>query len=92
MAELSKEDIILANKIAERIRQLRIKHYGPKPIDFANTHNVDRQLISRWESEIIMDNTTGKPKGRGVAIYTVNKFCKLIGIPLKDFFDDAIFF
>ncbi|MBC9796803.1 helix-turn-helix domain-containing protein [Sinomicrobium weinanense] len=91
MAELSKEDIILANKIAKRIKQLRIQSTGVKQIDFANKYNIDRQIVSRWESLIVVDPKTGKPKGRGVTIYTVEKFCKLLGITLKDFFNDPIF-
>lgn len=64
MAELSKEDIILANKIARRIKQLRIQSTGAKQIDFANKYNIDRQIVSRWESLIVVDPKTGKPKGR----------------------------
>lgn len=91
MAELSKEDIVLANKVADRIKELRIQSTGIKQIDFANKYNIDRQIVSRWESPLKIDSKTGKIKGRGITIYTVNKFCNLIGITLKDFFDDPMF-
>jgi DNA-binding XRE family transcriptional regulator len=77
MAELEKEDIILKNKIADRIQSLRIET-GLSQSEFAQKHDIDRQIINRWES------TTNK---RGITIYTINKFCKMIGISLKDFFD-----
>lgn len=77
MGKLSKEDTILKNKITERIRFLRIKT-GLSQSDFAKKYDIDRQTLSRWES---------KNYNRGVTIYTVNKFCKMLGITLKDFFD-----
>ncbi len=76
MAELEKEDIILKNKIADRIQSLRIKT-GLSQSEFAQKHDIDRQIINRWESN----------NKRGITIYTINKFCKMIGISLKDFFD-----
>lgn len=77
MAELDKEDIVLKNQIAERIQHLRIKT-GLTQTEFAKKHEIDRQILNRWES------TNNK---RGVTIYTINKFCKMIGISLKDFFE-----
>lgn len=77
MAELTKEDIILKNKIADRIKSLREKT-GLSQSDFAKKHDIDRQILSRWES------TNNK---RGVTIYTIQKFCNMLGIPLKDFFE-----
>ncbi|MBE0392036.1 helix-turn-helix domain-containing protein [Flavobacterium sp. PL002] len=77
MAELEKEDIILKNKIADRIQFLRIET-GLSQSEFAQKHDIDRQIINRWESTI---------NKRGITIYTINKFCKMIGISLKDFFD-----
>jgi transcriptional regulator with XRE-family HTH domain len=77
MAELSDEDILLKNKIAERITFLR-KNTGLTQSEFAKKHEIDRQLLNRWES---INNK------RGVNIYTISKFCNLIGISLKDFFD-----
>lgn len=91
MAELLKEDILLANKIASRIKELRILDSGDKQIDFANKHVIDKQLISRWESQITIDIISHKVKGRGITIYTLNKFCSMIGITLKEFFDSEIF-
>ncbi|MBC5836709.1 helix-turn-helix domain-containing protein [Flavobacterium muglaense] len=76
MAELEKDDIILKNKIADRIQSLRIKT-GLTQSEFAQKHDIDRQIINRWESN----------NKRGVTIYTINKFCNMLGITLKDFFD-----
>ncbi|WP_423819675.1 XRE family transcriptional regulator [Salinimicrobium sp. TIG7-5_MAKvit] len=91
MAELSKEDIILANKIANRIKFLREKYCGPKQADFVKKYNIEKQLISRWENPIKIDLKSGKKSGRGITIYSVNTFCRTIGISLKEFFDDEIF-
>jgi transcriptional regulator with XRE-family HTH domain len=77
MGALTKEDIILKNRIAERIKFLRAKT-GLTPSEFAKAHDIDRQILSRWES---------KNNPRGVSIYTINKFCNMLGITLKDFFD-----
>lgn len=81
MAELTEKDIKLKNKIAERIEFLRIKT-GLSQTDFAKKYDIDRQIINRWES------VTNK---RGVTIYTVQKFCNMIGITLKEFFDSENF-
>ncbi|WP_240474756.1 helix-turn-helix transcriptional regulator [Flavobacterium sp. KMS] len=81
MAELTKEDIVLQKKIAERIKFLRLKT-SPSQTDFAKKHDIDRQTINRWES------TNDK---RGVTIYSIQKFCKMLDITLKDFFDDERF-
>src|SRR5690606_16400406 len=91
MASLSKQDIILANKIAARIKNLRIQVTGAKQMDFVTKFNVDKQSISRWESQIRIDKKTSETKRRGVTIYTIKKFCDIIGITLTDFFDDPIF-
>lgn len=77
MAELTKEDTVLKNKIAKRIVFLREKT-GLTQSDFAKNHDIDRQILNRWES------TNNK---RGVTIYTIQKFCNMLGITLKDFFD-----
>jgi transcriptional regulator with XRE-family HTH domain len=81
MAELTKEDIILKIKIAERIVFLRSKT-GLSQSDFAKKHDIDRQLLNRWE------NAKNK---RGVSLYTIRKFCKMVDITLKDFFDEESF-
>ncbi|OAB30534.1 DNA-binding transcriptional regulator, XRE-family HTH domain [Flavobacterium fryxellicola] len=81
MAELTKEDTILQKKISERIEFLRIKT-GLSQSDFAKKHDIDRQVINRWESI--------KNK-RGVTIYSINKFCDMINITIKDFFDSDTF-
>lgn len=77
MAELEKEDIILKNQIAERVKYLRNKT-GLSQSDFAKKNDIDRQIINRWES---------KTNKRGITIYTIKKFCNMVGISLKDFFD-----
>lgn len=77
MAELDKEDIVLKNQIADRIQYLRNKT-GLSQTDFAKKYDIDRQLINRWES---------KNNKRGITIYTINKFCKMINIPLNEFFN-----
>ena len=81
MAELTKEDTILQKKIAERIQFLRLQT-GLSQTDFADKYHIDRQLINRWESV--------KNK-RGVSIYTIYRFCKMLDLTLKDFFDHQIF-
>lgn len=91
MSKLSKEDIILANKIADRIKSLRTQDTGDKLINFANKHHIDKQEISRWEGHVKKDIATGKTKGRGITVYTIKKFCDLISISLNDFFDDELF-
>ncbi len=81
MAELSKDDIVLKDKIAQRIEDLRLKT-GLTQSEFAKEHGIDRQALSRWES---------KKNKRGVTIYTIQRFCNMIGITLKDFFDYSSF-
>lgn len=77
MARLEKDDIVLKNKIADRIQFLRTKT-GLSQSDFAKKHDIDRQILNRWES---------KNNKRGVTVYTINRFCKMVNITLKDFFD-----
>jgi transcriptional regulator with XRE-family HTH domain len=77
MGELKNEDTILKNKIAERIKFLRMQT-GLSQSEFAQKYDIDRQILNRWES---------KNNKRGVTIYTIQKFCNMIGIKLKDFFD-----
>lgn len=81
MAELTPQDIVLKDKIAARIESLRLKT-GLTQTEFANLNFIDRQAISRWES---------KKNLRGVTIYTINKFCLMVGITLKEFFDSEEF-
>jgi transcriptional regulator with XRE-family HTH domain len=81
MAKLTKEDVILQKKISERIEFLRMKT-GLSQSDFAKKYDIDRQIINRWES------TKNK---RGVTIYSIQKFCLMINITLKDFFDSDMF-
>lgn len=81
MAERTEKDIILKDKIIERIEFLRLKT-GLSQIDFAKMHDIDRQMIHRWES---------KKNTRGVTIYTIQKFCNMIGITLDEFFNTDAF-
>ncbi len=76
MAQLSKEDIQLKNAIADRIRELREKS-GLSQTEFAKKHDLDRQHINNWES---------KNNARGVTIYTIARFCKMVGVTLEEFF------
>ncbi len=81
MGRLDKDDIIFNQKIAKRLKALR-EEIQPVQSHFAKTHNIDRQILSRWE------NSNDK---RGVSIHTLRRFCDLINISLKDFFDDELF-
>jgi len=81
MAKLTEEDIILKNAIARRIEDIRIST-GMTQSQFAKEHAIDRQAISRWE------DVEGE---RGITIYTIKRFCAMVGISLKDFFDSSLF-
>ncbi|NMH89629.1 helix-turn-helix domain-containing protein [Flavivirga algicola] len=81
MSKLKPEDIAFNKKVALRIKELRMKN-NPSQSKFAEKHFIDRQMVSRWEN--INDR-------RGVSIHTVNRFCKMINISLKEFFDTDTF-
>lgn len=81
MSKLKPEDIAFNKQIALRIKELRVKH-NPNQSKFAETHFIDRQMISRWES------TNDQ---RGVSIHTIHRFCNMINISLKEFFDSDVF-
>jgi len=81
MAKSNAQDVELDKKIAIRIKELR-KKVDSNQKRFAENHGLDRQILNRWES------TTNN---RGVSIHTINKFCELIGMDLKDFFDSEPF-
>jgi len=81
MAKLTDEDLILRQKIAERVKELRAKS-GAIQSDFAANNNIDRQNLSAWEST---------KNNRGITIYSINRLCSILGISLKDFFDSASF-
>lgn len=81
MAKLKPEDILLNERISSRISELRKKE-NLSQSEFAQKHGIDRQSLHRWE------NSTAS---RGVSIHTVQKFCGMIGISLKDFFDSPLF-
>lgn len=91
MAELSRENIILANKVAKRIKNLREQKTGSIQMDFVRKYNIEKQIISRWESPIKTNPKTGEKSGRGITIYSIEEFCNIIGITLKEFFDDELF-
>jgi transcriptional regulator with XRE-family HTH domain len=81
MATAGKEEKELNEKIAIRIKQLRLER-EPIQSKFAKEHLIDRQMLNRWENT--KDN-------RGISIHTVLKFCNMIDISLKEFFDDDLF-
>jgi transcriptional regulator with XRE-family HTH domain len=82
MSKLSPEDIEFNRKVALRVKELRLK-VNKNQSKFAEAHFIDRQMINRWE------NTKDK---RGISIHTINKFCKMLNIQLKDFFDSELFY
>lgn len=81
MSKLTEDDIKLRNNITQRFINLREKT-GLNQSDFAKQHEIDRQQVNRWESFEVE---------RGVTIYTINRFCTLVKITLKDFFNDPLF-
>jgi transcriptional regulator with XRE-family HTH domain len=79
MAErLSKDDAKLKDKIALRLKEIR-ESTGKNKTEFAYDLGVDKQVVSRLEN------------GRGATIYTIDKYCKLMGMTLGDFFDTPLF-
>ena len=81
MSKLTEDDIKLRNQITQRFINLR-EATGLSQSAFAKQHEIDRQQVNRWESFEV---------DRGVNIYTIKKFCILLNMTLKDFFDDQIF-
>ena len=81
MAKLTEDDIILKNAIAQRIEDLR-EGTGLSQSEFAKEHAIDRQAINRWED---------REGDRGISIYTIKRFCSMLGISLKEFFDSPLF-
>lgn len=78
-AQLDEIDEKLKENIALRISELRISS-GTKQSKFAqDSMAIDKQALHRIE------------KGRGVTIYTINKFCKALGISMQEFFDSPLF-
>lgn len=75
---LDKIDIELREKIAERIKELR-ESSGKSQTEFAYDLGIDKQTLYRLET------------GRGATIYSINKFCRIRGITLSQFFDSSIF-
>jgi len=75
---LDNMDKSLKEAISKRIAELR-EGTGKNQTQFAYDYGKDKQTQNRFE------------KGRGATIYTINKFCKAIGISLSDFFDSALF-
>ena len=76
--QLDKADIELRKKIAARIKELRISS-GKSQTEFAYDLGIDKQTMYRLES------------GRGATIYSINKFCKVRGVSLGQFFGSSIF-
>lgn len=81
MGKLKPEDIALNNKIAHRIKELRVQA-DPNQKRFAENNDLERQTLSRWES--VNDN-------RGVSIHTISRFCRILNISLKEFFASDLF-
>lgn len=69
MSKLSKSDTKFRNSITQIIN-LR-DDTGLSQSEFAKLHEIDRQQVNRWESF---------RTERGVSIYTIRKYCILIGI------------
>ena len=70
---LDKIDIDLRDKIAQRIKEVR-ESSGKSQTEFALELGIDKQTLHRLET------------GRGATIYSINKFCKVRGISLSEFF------
>ena len=81
MSKLKVEDIEFNKNVALRVKELRMT-IDKNQSNFAEKHFVDRQLVSRWE------NANDR---RGISIHTINRFCKMINITLKEFFDSNLF-
>jgi transcriptional regulator with XRE-family HTH domain len=77
-AKLDDIDTKLKLAIAIRLKELRSSQ-GKKQKDFAYDLGRDKQSVNKNE------------QGKGATIYTINKFCKEIGISLSDFFNDPLF-
>lgn len=80
MAKLKPEDALLNAQMSQRVKELRTALYE-SPSEFTAKYILDRQTLHRWEN----------PKQQGPSIHSVRKFCDLIGISLKDFFDSDLF-
>ena len=80
MAKLKPEDALLNAQMSQRVRELR-SALNESQSGFAAEKILDRQTLHRWEN----------PKQQGPSIHSVRKFCDLIGISLKDFFDSDLF-
>ena len=78
MTELSRHDSRLKQVIANRIKELR-EQTNLTQSEFAQSHLIDRQTLNRWES------------GRGVTIYTIDRFCKMANCTLQEFFNTRAF-
>jgi transcriptional regulator with XRE-family HTH domain len=78
-AKLNEVDERLKENIAKRITQLRVAS-GKKQSHFALENlELEKQVLQRLEA------------GRGASIYTINRFCKSIGISLSEFFNSDYF-
>lgn len=82
MIEKQNDDVVFNEKVADRIKELRI-NANPIQAHFARDNYIDRQLLNRWESKNIK---------KGISIHSIRRFCNMINISLKDFFDDERFF
>lgn len=81
MAKLTEEDNKLKSKIKIRLNTL-LAEKGWNQSAYAVESETDRQSVNRWVND---------KNDRGISIYTINKFCKIIDVTLDYFFDDPIF-
>ena len=81
MSRLSEKDLQLRDNIKKRMNEL-LEESKLAQSSFADKANIDRQHINRW---------VNPHSNRGVSIYNLNKFCNILDITLKDFFDSPLF-
>jgi hypothetical protein len=75
---LNDSDNVLKEKITQRLNELFEKS-GMSQVDFALEMGSDKQYFNSLL------------KGRGATIYTIQRFCAVVKIELKDFFDSPLF-
>lgn len=81
MSKLSEKDLQLRDNIKKRMNEL-LEESKLAQSTFADKANIDRQHINRW---------VNPNSNRGVSIYNLNKFCNILDVTLKTFFDSPLF-
>lgn len=81
MPKLTEEDNQLKGRIKSRIKNI-LNEKDLNQADYALESDTDRQSVNR----LVNDNNI-----RGISIYTINRFCKVIKISLDEFFNDPLF-